>query len=134
VQDGYDTHAAQLPTHARLLRELAGALKSFLDDLKAARVDERVLVLVFSEFGRRVAENASLGTDHGTAAPVFLAGPKVSPGLIGIAPKLTDLADGDLKMGIDFRQIYASILQHWLGLPSSASLGEPFTTLNVLRV
>jgi uncharacterized protein (DUF1501 family) len=134
VQDGYDTHAAQLPTHARLLRELAGALKSFLDDLKAARVDERVLVLVFSEFGRRAAENASLGTDHGTAAPVFLAGPKVSPGLIGIAPALTDLADGDLKMAVDFRQVYASILQRWLGLPSNASLGEPFTTLNVLRV
>jgi uncharacterized protein (DUF1501 family) len=134
VQDGYDTHAAQLPTHARLLRELAGALKSFLDDLKAARVDERVLVLVFSEFGRRVEENASLGTDHGTAAPVFLAGAKVRAGLIGAAPLLTDLDDGDLKMGIDFRQVYASLLQDWLGLSSGSAIGESFAPLGLIKV
>lgn len=133
VQDGYDTHAIQLSTHERLLEELATSLKAFLDDLKAAGVDDRVLVLVFSEFGRRVEENASAGTDHGTAAPIFLAGSKVKPGLIGATPSLTDLADGDLKMGIDFRQVYASILQNWLGLSSDSAVGERLPSLDLLQ-
>jgi uncharacterized protein (DUF1501 family) len=76
-QPGYDTHAAQIYTHASLLREFAGALKAFLNELKSAQLDDRVIVLAFSEFGRRVEENASFGTDHGTAGPVFLAGPSV---------------------------------------------------------
>ena len=74
IQPGYDTHSAQPPMHTRLLGELAGALKAFSDDLKAAKLDERVCVVCFSEFGRRVKENASFGTDHGTAGPVFLVG------------------------------------------------------------
>src|SRR5207249_4350412 len=80
LQPGYDTHATQLGTHQRLLAELAGALKAFLDDLTAARLAERVTVLCFSEFGRTVAENGSGGTDHGTSGPVFLAGPRVRAG------------------------------------------------------
>ena len=80
-QGGYDTHSQQLGTHFGLLCELSGALKAFLDDLAEAKLADRVLVLCFSEFGRRVQENASAGTDHGAAGPVFLAGPAVKPGL-----------------------------------------------------
>ena len=76
---------------------------------------ERVLCLCFSEFGRRVNENASEGTDHGTAGPVFLAGSSVNPGLIGQQPQLDDLKDGDLKHHTDFRSVYANVLQKWLG-------------------
>ena len=82
-----------------MLEELSASLRAFLDDLAASRLADRVLVLVFSEFGRRVAENGSKGTDHGTAGPVLLAGPCVRPGLHGAYPSLTDLVDGDLKIG-----------------------------------
>jgi len=129
VQAGYDTHYSQLPQHANLLAELGGALRAFLDDLKNAKLDERVVVLVFSEFGRRVAENGSLGTDHGTAGPVLLAGSRVKPGLVGQTPSLLDLQDGDLKMGIDFRQVYATVLEDWLGLPARTTLGGDFPRL-----
>ncbi|HEX7449545.1 MAG TPA: DUF1501 domain-containing protein, partial [Pirellulales bacterium] len=111
VHRGYDTHAVQLSTQGRLLRELSEALKAFLDDLKTAGLDDRVLVLCFSEFGRRVAENASQGTDHGTAGPVFLAGSRVRAGLHGATPNLADLVGGDLRMSLDFRQVYAAILR-----------------------
>ncbi len=131
VQRGYDTHAVQLPTQARLLRELSEALKAFLDDLKAAKLDDRVLVLCFSEFGRRVAENASQGTDHGTAGPVFLAGAGVRAGLHGAAPSLTDLVDGDLKMSLDFRQVYAAVLRDWLSLPAEQALGGKYEPLQI---
>jgi len=128
-QGGYDTHGQQLPRHARLLEELSASLKAFFDDLAASRLADRVLVLVFSEFGRRVAENGSLGTDHGTAGPVFLAGPCVRSGLHGAYPSLTDLADGDLKMAVDFRRIYATLLEDWLGLASKEALGGAFEPL-----
>jgi uncharacterized protein (DUF1501 family) len=128
-QGGYDTHAGQLPGHERLLGELSGALKAFLDDLAAAGIAERVAVLCFSEFGRRVAENGSAGTDHGTAGPVFLAGPGVKAGPIGKTPSLLDLEDGDLKMGIDFRRIYATVLEDWLGLPTRTALAGTFEHL-----
>jgi uncharacterized protein (DUF1501 family) len=124
AQSGYDTHAVQLPTHANLLGELSSSLKAFLDDLKVAGLDERVLVLAFSEFGRRVKENGSLGTDHGTAGPVFLAGPGVRAGLHGDMPSLTDLADGDLVHAIDFRRVYATILDEWLELPRPAAMAK----------
>lgn len=114
VQSGYDTHAAQLQTHFRLLRDLSSAVFAFLEDLRASKLDDRVAILCFSEFGRRVTENASFGTDHGTAGPVFLAGPHVKPGLHARTPSLSDLEDGDLKMSVDFRRIYSSILQNWL--------------------
>src|SRR5205814_7363947 len=98
VQSSYDTHAAQLSTHGNLLGELGGALRAFVDDLNAAGIADRVLVLCFSEFGRRVEENGSQGTDHGTAGPVILAGPGVKAGLVGVTPSLVDLEGGDLKM------------------------------------
>jgi len=95
VQPGYDTHAGQLEMHDRLLRMLSSALKSFFDDLAAAKLADRVLVLGFSEFSRRVAENSSAGTDHGTADLVLLAGQGVQGGIHGKVPSLTDLPDGD---------------------------------------
>ena len=128
-QGGYDTHGQQLSRHATLLEELSISLKAFLDDLAASKLDDRVLVLVFSEFGRRVEENGSMGTDHGTSGPVFLAGPSVQPGLVGIYPSLTDLQDGDLKMTVDFRRVYATVLGSWLGLPSKQALGGAFEPL-----
>src|SRR5262249_51619263 len=119
LQAGYDTHYAQLTAHANLLRELGGALKAFLDDLAASKLAERVAVLCFSEFGRTVKENGSAGTDHGTAGPVLLAGPGVRAGLVGEAPSLLDLdpRHGDLRVGLDFRRVYATVLEDWLGLP-----------------
>ncbi len=120
VQAGYDTHAIQPAQHARLLEELSTALGAFLDDLALAKLADRVAVLCFSEFGRRVAENDSAGTDHGTAGPVLIAGAKVRPGLMGTTPSLTDLADGDLKWSVDFRRIYASVLGEWLGIHEAA--------------
>jgi uncharacterized protein (DUF1501 family) len=134
VQPGYDTHANQLGTHAALLSELSGALRAFLDDLGAASVADRVAVLGFSEFGRRVDENGSAGTDHGSAGPLFLAGPGVKAGLVGKAPCLSDLDDnGDLKVAVDFRRIYAAVLEEWLGLPSRAVLGNSSEPLALFR-
>jgi uncharacterized protein (DUF1501 family) len=129
----YDTHALQLPAHAALLGELASGLRAFLDDLAGAGLAERVAVLAFSEFGRRVQENGSQGTDHGTAGPILLAGPGVRPGLVGATPSLVDLQDGDLKMGFDFRRVYATVLEDWLGLPARAALGGAFERLPLFR-
>jgi uncharacterized protein (DUF1501 family) len=100
--------------------------------LKAAGLDDRVLVMAFSEFGRRVKENGSIGTDHGTAGPVILAGPRVKPDLCGEMPPLTDLADGDLKHTVDFRQVYAAVLEDWLGLPRPESLAG-FDPLSIIK-
>jgi uncharacterized protein (DUF1501 family) len=132
-QTGYDTHYSQAFTHGDLLGELSGALKAFLDDLAAARLAGRVAVLCFSEFGRRVQENGSAGTDHGSAGPVFLAGHGVKGGLVGEAPRLLDLEDGDLKMTVDFRRVYAGVLEDWLSLPSKPALGGDFAPLPLLR-
>jgi uncharacterized protein (DUF1501 family) len=129
----YDTHAGQLPHHARMLEELSGALGAFHADLDGSGLADRAAVLAFSEFGRRVAENASHGTDHGTAAPVFLMGGGVRGGLVGTTPSLTDLEDGDLKTHVDFRRVYAATLEHWLGLPSQAALGGAFEPLALFR-
>jgi uncharacterized protein (DUF1501 family) len=128
-QSGYDIHSVQLFLHADLLREFAGAVRAFLDDLAAAKLADRITVLAFSEFGRRVQENGSQGTDHGTAAPVFIAGPSVKAGLVADTPKLLDLQDGDLKMSVDFRRIYATVLEGWLGIPAEHALGGNFEPL-----
>jgi uncharacterized protein (DUF1501 family) len=131
AQSGYDTHAVQLPRQATLLRELSGALKAFLDDLAASHLADRVMVLCFSEFGRRVAENGSAGTDHGTAGPVFLAGGGARAGLVGQRPSLADLDQGDFKMTVDFRRVYATLLDDWLGIDSQAVLGERFERIKI---
>jgi uncharacterized protein (DUF1501 family) len=133
IQAGYYSHSVQLPTHARLLNELAGAVKAFFDDLAAAKLADRVVLMAFSEFGRRPGENGSLGTDHGTAGPVFLAGPFVKAGVYGKTPLLGDLKDGDLKWSTDFRSVYATLLGQWLNLPASDVLGGSFETLPLLK-
>ena len=133
LQTGYDTHGAQPGTHFQLLNELSGALEAFHADLGASGLLDRVLVMAFSEFGRRVAENGSAGTDHGTSGPVFLAGTHIQSGLIGSYPSLTDLVDGDLKMTVDFRRVYATILEDWLGLASKTALNGTFERMPLFR-
>jgi uncharacterized protein (DUF1501 family) len=134
-QGGYDTHAGQFGTHYQLLSELSGALGAFLKDLTGSKLAERVAVLCFSEFGRTVKENGSAGTDHGTAAPVFLAGPGVKGGLVGATPSLTDLdpRHGDLKVQTDFRRVYAGVLEDWLGLASKDALGGSYERVELFR-
>lgn len=123
---GFDTHAAQRGAHDRLLNDLASGVEAFYRDLEAQGNADRVVVLAFSEFGRRVAENGSAGTDHGTAAPMFIFGKPIKGGLYGQHPSLTDLTDGDLRHGIDFRSVYATVLDKWLGADPAKILGAPF--------
>jgi uncharacterized protein (DUF1501 family) len=130
---GFDTHANQFFTHLNLLREAGDSLKAFLEDLNQSGDSQRVLVLVFSEFGRRLAENASGGTDHGTAAPVLLLGGGVQAGVHGPYPNLHELQDGDPQHAIDFRSVYATVLDGWLNCASEKVLGERFVHLPVLR-
>ncbi len=133
-QGGYDTHTNQLATQQRLLGDLAESVKAFTEDLKAQGNMGRVLVMTFSEFGRRVAENANGGTDHGAAAPMFVIGEKVKAGLLGQYPSLApgDLFQGDVKFNVDFRSVYAGVLENWLRTPSAPILGRTFTPLNVV--
>lgn len=120
-QSGYDTHAGQLSEHGDLLGQLSSSLKAFMDDMQLSGLEDQILVMCFSEFGRRVEENDSFGTDHGTAGPVFLAGTHLAERSYGQLPSLTDLEDGDLKFHLDFRQLYAAIVTDWLAqeLPQS---------------
>ncbi len=130
--DGFDTHANQLQLHANLLKELGDAVKAFTDDLGHHGHRDRVLVMPFSEFGRRVKENGSRGTDHGAGASMFLLGGKVKSGQIGKHPSLSDLDDGDLKFHTDFRSVYAAVLEDWLGCPSRDVLGGEFPKPQIL--
>jgi uncharacterized protein (DUF1501 family) len=114
---GFDTHNQQVNSHDRLLGQLDSALKSFFTDLKQQGNDKRVVLMTFSEFGRRVAENASAGTDHGKASCLFVAGPGVKGGLFGKHPSLSDLHEGDIKHTVDFRGVYGSLLTDWLRAP-----------------
>ena len=116
---GFDTHSRQAPVHAELLRKLSGALTAFQHDLEGRGVSERVMTFVFSEFGRRVAENGSKGTDHGCGAPVFLLGPGVRPGLHGSPPDLDRLIQGDIAGTTDFRALYTALERDWMGLTPS---------------
>ncbi len=132
---GFDTHAGQggaQGRHAQLLRQFGDAMRAFSKDLRAQGNDGRVLSMCFSEFGRRVGQNASNGTDHGTAAPMFLMGPMVRAGLIGLHPSLTDLDQGDLKFTADFRSVYATVLGRWLKADDRAVLGQKFRQARVL--
>jgi len=130
---GFDTHANQANGHANLLRQVGDALAAFYRDMKAQGNSGRVLTMVFSEFGRRVRQNASGGTDHGTAAPMYFVGDMVKPGLLGTHPSLTDLDEGDLKFNVDFRSIYASVLDRWMGAPSEKVLGGRFANAPILK-
>ena len=124
---GFDTHADQQGAHQALMTELTGAISAFIKDLKGHKLGERVMVATFSEFGRRVNENGSLGTDHGTASQMFVVTPNGNAGLYGKHPSLTDLdATGDMKFNTDFREVYASLLEGWLGFPSRGVLDGKF--------
>ena len=120
--NSFDTHVHQADPHSRLLAYTADAIRGFMDDLKRIGRTGDVAMMVFTEFGRRVEENASLGTDHGTATPMFVIGSGVAGGLHGRHPSLTDLDDGNLKMTTDFRRVYASMIEGWLGFDDSASI------------
>jgi len=133
-QGGYDTHTNQLATQQRLLQDLGDSMKAFVEDMKAQGNMQRVLVMTFSEFGRRVAENANGGTDHGAAAPMFIVGDKVQAGLLGKYPGLApqDLFQGDVKFNVDFRSVYAGVLEDWLKTKSAPILGKQFAPLRVV--
>jgi len=123
---GFDTHSNQLNQHENLLRQVSIAISAFFKDLGAKKLADKVTLMCFSEFGRRVAQNDSLGTDHGTAAPMFVVGPKVKGGLYGKYPSLSDLDQGDLKFTTDFRRVYATLLDQWLNADSTAVLKNKF--------
>ncbi|GAB3746805.1 DUF1501 domain-containing protein [Spirosoma pomorum] len=123
---GFDTHASQVDAtnsatgvHANLLRTLSDAVFAFQQDLIQLKVDDRVVGMTFSEFGRRAMSNGSRGTDHGTSAPMFVFGSAVKASMVGKNPSLTDLDNGNLKMQTDFRQVYAALLTDWLGADSA---------------
>lgn len=121
---GFDTHADERATQQRLLGEVDGAVAPFVARMSRSARGQRVVVLVYSEFGRRVRANGSEGTDHGTANPVFLMGSRVRGGFYGEQPSLTDLDDGDLKENVDFRAIYATVLGKVLGTDPGRVLGD----------
>jgi uncharacterized protein (DUF1501 family) len=126
---GYDTHANQRERHDQLMQELDQSLCAFLQDVRGTAAGDNVLVLAFSEFGRRVADNASNGTDHGTAGPMFLAGAPVRGGLLGRHPSLQDLVEGDLVHTTDFRTVYAAVLERWFGVESEPILGARYAPI-----
>jgi uncharacterized protein (DUF1501 family) len=121
--DGFDTHAYQINSHKNLLGDLASSVAAFFQTLKTTGHDSRVRLMTFSEFGRRVQENSSKGTDHGAASCLFVAGPSVRGGVVGKHPSLADLDADDLKFHTDFRSVYATQLDGWLGCDSKAVLG-----------
>jgi uncharacterized protein (DUF1501 family) len=129
---GFDNHANQLGNHGALLHQLSESVVAFVEDLERDGQLDRVLLMTFSEFGRTVRENGRRGTDHGLAAPLFLAGGRIKGGLIGSHPSLTDLENGALKTRIDFRRVYATVLDRWLGCESAPILGGHFEPLDVL--
>jgi uncharacterized protein (DUF1501 family) len=130
--DGFDTHADQGPAHQRLLAELATGIGEFFRELKETGEADRVRLMTFSEFGRRVNENGSRGTDHGAASCMFVAGPSVKGGVVGKHPSLADLDAGDIKFHTDFRRVYATLLDDWLGADSKGVLGAKWEHITEL--
>jgi uncharacterized protein (DUF1501 family) len=130
---GIDTHANARGRHDQLMTQFANGVSAFWQDIKSTGNSQRVLMVTFREFGRGVQQNASNGTDHGAAAPMFLFGPAVKEGIVGKHPSLTQLDQGDLKYGIDFRSVYATVLQEWMETPSKPILGGQFPTLKVIK-
>ncbi len=129
---GFDTHANQAPTQEALLAGFDKGVSAFQREMEAIGKADKVIVLTFSEFGRRVGENGSAGTDHGTAAPMFIIGKNVKGGLHGPVPDLSDLDNGDLRFKIDFREVYAATLDTWMGGDSEIVLGQKFSHADVL--
>jgi uncharacterized protein (DUF1501 family) len=130
---GFDNHANQRDNHASLLRQLSKSVAAFVEDLRRDHLLDRVLLMTYSEFGRTLAENGRRGTDHGSAAPMFLAGGALRGGLVGSHPSLADTEAGGVKHHTDFRQVYATVLDHWLGLDARDVLGGTFDSLNLLH-
>jgi uncharacterized protein (DUF1501 family) len=131
---GFDTHANQAQAHPALLDQLGGGVAAFIDDLKQLGHLDRVTLMTFSEFGRRVKENGS-GTDHGEAAPMFLAGGRIKAGFHGTFPGLApeNLSRGDVAFTTDFRRVYASLLNGWLGADDAKILGRKFEPMDILK-
>ncbi|MET0637009.1 MAG: DUF1501 domain-containing protein [Chitinophagaceae bacterium] len=142
---GFDNHSQQVDaadtstgTHARLLKKLSDAIKAFLDDLKFLKVDDRVMGLTFSEFGRRIKSNSSMGTDHGAAAPMFIFGKQAVPGVTGVNPSIPGGASvqDNIPFQYDFRSVYASILEKWFCVPAATLqtvLFQNFQSLNIVK-
>lgn len=130
---GFDTHASQANVQGRQLGMLSDSLQAFYADLKAHNLDSRVVVMTWSEFGRRVRENGSQGTDHGSAGPLFILGTPVKGGLYGGRPGLDDLDNGNLRYTVDFRSVYATVLDGWLKTPSRDILGAAYETIPLWR-
>jgi uncharacterized protein (DUF1501 family) len=129
---GFDTHANEKATHAGLMADVDTAVTAFFKSLEGSPAGSRVVLVAYSEFGRRVAANGSGGTDHGTAAPMFVAGPRVKGGFYGDEPSLTNLDNGDLRFTTDFRSVYATLLEQLIGVESKAALGKPFVAVPFL--
>jgi uncharacterized protein (DUF1501 family) len=124
VQGGYDDHAQETKAHPQLMKDLSDAIAAFYQDLSAAGRAKQVLMMTYSEFGRRPLENASSGTDHGTAAPMLIVGGAVKGGLYGKEPSLSTLNYGNLQFTTDFRSVYSTVLAGWMGAdPTPAVLG-----------
>jgi uncharacterized protein (DUF1501 family) len=128
--DGFDTHSGQLDMHARLIGDLSSAVGNLMNSLGEAA--DRVALMTYSEFGRRVRENGSRGTDHGSGSCMFVAGNKVVGGLVGKHPSLADLTDGDIKYHTDFRHVYATLLDDWLGVDSKGVLRDKYEKLPLI--
>ena len=126
---GFDTHSNQIAQHANLLTQLSDALAAFQKDLESRKLDQQVTTMTFSEFGRRPSENQSRGTDHGTAAPLFVMGSAVKAGLHGTPPSLKLERNQDLQFSTDFRRVYSTALEGWLGTKAESVLGQKFEPL-----
>ncbi|NQX59397.1 DUF1501 domain-containing protein [Paenibacillus qinlingensis] len=129
---GFDDHADEKLQHAQMLTQVDEGLTAFYQDLQAQGLQDRVAIMVFSEFGRRVKENGSGGTDHGTAAPMFVIGGKVKGGLYGAYPSLSNLDNGDLKYEVDFRSIYSTLIDSWLHGDTATVLGKTYENLKFI--
>ncbi len=130
---GFDTHANEQQTHDALMTTLANGLSAFYNDLAAHSKADNVVIMTWSEFGRRVEENGSLGTDHGTSAPMFVLGSPINKGIFGEPPSLGSLdQNGNLKYTVDFRSVYATVLDRWMGASSKDVLGADFGSQNFL--
>ena len=134
AQAGYDTHSGQMPVQTQLLGELAQGISDFFADLREHQASQEAIMLVFTEFGRRVKDNGS-GTDHGSGGAAFVIGDAVAGGMHGVYPSLKepDLLDGDLHFQVDFRSVYATIAEQWLGLDAQPIVGGNFEQLDFLR-
>lgn len=130
---GFDTHAQQAGRHEQLLKGFSDAVSAFQSEIEAIGKADKVIVLVFSEFGRRAYENGSAGTDHGTGGPMMLIGKNVKGGFHGPMPDLQNLVNGDVAWKVDFRQVYAAALDDWMGSSSQVVLGERFAPMGLVK-